>query len=202
MGSPESLQAVMNTQIYNRNTRISDSEDRSQENSSRGSIGLYNQKIASKKNSDMGGSLNLLVDAIQLLECREIPRTTGLQIQKNVSIQVLPQKLRRIKIALGKPSLQNPQCLVEDHGLESANKLAFSKVSQSVDGEHSFNNISKVGEIEQGTMPGPRSKRGRLQAFPSKYSDSELQPWKKVSRKVPTCGNVLQYQRYGESSIL
>jgi hypothetical protein len=62
MGSPKSLQTVMNTQIYNRNTHISGSEDRSQENSSIRSLGLYNQKIESQENSGMGGSLNLLVD--------------------------------------------------------------------------------------------------------------------------------------------
>jgi hypothetical protein len=77
----------------------------------------------------MVGSLYLLVDAIHLLECPELTRTIGLQIQKNVSIQVVPKKLRQIKNALEKSSLQNPQCLVEGHYLESAKKLAFSKVS-------------------------------------------------------------------------
>jgi len=136
----------------------------------------------------MGGSLNLLVDAIQLLEGQELHKTIGRQIHKKVSIQALPKKmLRRLKNDLGKLSLQNHQCLVEDHGLESTKKLAFNKVIQSGDGQHSFSSISKVGEIEQGTMSFSRTKRGRLQAFPSKYSDSVLQPWKKISRIVPTC---------------
>jgi len=136
----------------------------------------------------MGGSLNLLVDAIQLLEGQELHKTVGRQIHKKVSIQALPKKmLRRLKNDLGKLSLQNHQCLVEDHGLESTKKLAFNKVIQSGDGQHSFSSISKVGEIEQGTMSFSRTKRGRLQSFPSKYSDSVLQPWKKISRKVQTC---------------
>ena len=72
MDSLKSLQTVMNTQIYNKHTRISGSEDRSQDNSSIGGHGLYNQNIANLENNDMGGSLNLLVDAIYLLECRKL----------------------------------------------------------------------------------------------------------------------------------
>jgi hypothetical protein len=177
----------MNTQIYNRNTLISHSEDRDQGNSSIRSLGLYNQKIASQENS-MGGSLYLLADAIELLEGQQHHRTIGIEIEENVPVQVLPKNtLRRTKNALGKPSLQNHQCLVEDHGLESVKILPFNKVSEPGDVQHSFSSISKACEIGQGTTSGIRSKRGRLQAFPSKYSDSVLQPWKKVSRKVPTC---------------
>jgi hypothetical protein len=187
MGSRKSLQSVMNTQIYNRNTHISHSEDRDQGNSSIRSLGLSNQKIASQENS-MGGSLYLLVDAIELLEGQQHHRTIGIGIQEEVSVQVLPKNMvKRIKYALSKPSLQNHQCLVEDPGLEPVKILPFNKVSEPGDVQHSFNSISKVCEIGQGTTSRTRSKRGRLQAFPSKYSDSVLQPWKKVSRKVPTC---------------
>lgn len=102
MGSGKSLPTIMNTQIYNRNTHISGCEDRSQDNSSIRSLGLCNQKIESQENSGMVGSLYLLVDAIHLLECPELPSTIGLQIQQNVSIQVLPKKLRQIKKWFGK----------------------------------------------------------------------------------------------------
>ena len=72
MGPRKSLQTVMNTQITNRNAVISDTEDKSSENSSITSLGLYNQKIARQDNSDMAGSLNLLLDAIELLESQEL----------------------------------------------------------------------------------------------------------------------------------
>ena len=137
----------------------------------------------------MGGFLYLLVDAIEILEDQQHHRTIGIEIRDKVSVQeLLPENmLMRIKNALGKPSLQNHQCLVEDHGLESVNMLSFNKVSEPGDVQHCFSSISKECEIGQGTMPVTRSKRGRLQAFPSKYSNSVLQPWKKASRKVPTC---------------
>ena len=134
----------------------------------------------------MGGSLYLLVDAIEILEDQQHHRTIGIEIREKVSVQELLPENMRIKNALGKPSLQNHQCLVEDHGLESVNILPFNKVSEPGDARHCFSSISKECEIGQGTMSVTRSKRGRLQAFPSKYSDSVLQPWRKISRKVPT----------------
>eukprot|EP00253_Pinus_taeda_P028903 PITA_28903 len=187
IGSWEFLQSGMNSQIYNRNSHISGSEDRGQGNSSIRRLSLCNPKIASQENS-MGGSLYLLVDAIELLEGQQQHRTAGIQIQEKVSVQVLSKNtLGLMKNALGKPSLQHHECLDEDQSLESVKALPLNKVSEPGDFQHSFNSISNVCEIGQGTTPGIRSKRGRLQAFPSKYSDSVLQPWKKVSRKAPNC---------------
>eukprot|EP00253_Pinus_taeda_P031354 PITA_31354 len=187
MGSRKFLQSVMNSQIYNRYFHISHSEDRGQRNSSIRSLGLYNQKIANQENS-MGGSLYLLVDAIELLEGQQHHITIGIEIQEKVSVQVLPKNtLGLMKNALGKPSLQHHECSNEGQSLESVKVLPLNKVSEPGDFQHSFNSISNVCEIGQGTTPGIRSKRGRLQPFLSKYSDSVLQPWKKVSRKVPNC---------------
>ena len=187
MGSRKFLQSVMNSQIYNRYFHISHSEDRGQRNSSIRSLGLYNQKIANQENS-MGGSLYLLVDAIELLEGQQHHITVGIEIQEKVSVQVLPKNTPGLmKNALGKPSLQHHEFSNEGQSLESVKALPLNKVSEPRDFQHSFNRISNVCEIGQGTTPGIRSKRGRLQAFPSKYLDSVLQPWKKVSRKVPNC---------------
>eukprot|EP00253_Pinus_taeda_P033777 PITA_33777 len=187
MGSQKFLQSVMNSQIYNRYFHISHSEDRGQRNSSIRSLDLYNQKIAKRENS-MGGSLYLLVDAIELLEGQQHHITVGIKIQEKVSVQVLPKNtLGLMKNALGKPSLQHHECSDEGQSFESVKALPLNKVSEPGDFQHSFNRISNVCEIGQGTTPGIRSKRGILQAFPSKYSDSVLQPWKKVSRKVPNC---------------
>eukprot|EP00253_Pinus_taeda_P028813 PITA_28813 len=173
--------------IYNRNYHISHSEDRGQRNSSIRSLGLYNQKIANQENS-MGGSLYLLVDAIELLEGQQHHMTVGIEIQEKVSVQVLPKNTLGLKKnTLGKTSLQHHECLDEGQSLESVKALPLNKVSEPGDFQYNFNSISNVCEIGQGTTPGIRSKRGRLQAFPSKYSDSVLQPWKKVSRKVPNC---------------
>ena len=75
------------------NTHISRSEERSQGNSTIRSLCLSNQKIASQENS-MGGSLYLLVDAIEILEGQQHHRTIGIEIQEKVLVhELLPQNM-------------------------------------------------------------------------------------------------------------
>eukprot|EP01018_Ginkgo_biloba_P035425 Gb_36525 [translate_table: standard] len=147
-----------------------------------------NKKTPSKEMGDMGGALHLLIDAIQLLEEEELHKSITLQAQKKVFIPVLEKNVvREATNTLGRPSLENHQSLV-DSDLGAATNLASAEVDQQGKCQSSSERISNCGDMDR-VKPLGRSKCGRLQALPAKYSDSVLQPWKKCARKVPTCAS-------------
>lgn len=161
MRPAESLQPNSEVGISNRDTWISGTRDRIHElKRSNG------EKYARKEKFHVGGSLNMLVDAIQLVEDLKPQNVIDLKAQKKDLVCLVPENIRQINNFVGKPIMQRNQYWTNG----------------GVDSECSPNEVDlDVGE----TMPLTRSRRGWLPTLPSKYSDSVLQPWKKITRKVP-----------------
>eukprot|EP01018_Ginkgo_biloba_P035406 Gb_16942 [translate_table: standard] len=155
----------------------------------------YNRKFSSTEKNNVGGALNLLVDAIELMENEQHHKAVGLHAQKKALLRV-EDTIDRAKNVVPKsvlqerkPSLQNHQSRVDPDDMEARKNQALDEIRLQRECDYNPKTNSEGGYMHHPPKPLTRSKRGRLQALPSKYSDSILQPWKKVARKVPTCAS-------------
>ncbi|XP_057864765.1 uncharacterized protein LOC131072585 [Cryptomeria japonica] len=175
----QSLHSKSNFNIYNTNTWILESNDGFQLKSS--------EKLKSENTIHAGGSLDLLYDAIQVVEYQILQKSVGIQAQEKDLMSVLSENvLRQGKNAMGIPSLQsNPYWANASVEMDAAKELA--REGQPSDVRYNPKCILKaVGiDVSEGAIPLTRSKERRLPKLPVKYSDSVLQPWKKVTRKKP-----------------
>ncbi|KAH9299297.1 hypothetical protein KI387_030979 [Taxus chinensis] len=177
MSPGESLHPNENVQFYNTNTRVQDEIQLKRSDEERESS-VSGEKI------NVGGSLEMLVDAIQVIEYQRLHTSVGLQGPGKDLISVLPENIIQGINSVERPNLQNQQVWAIG-GLEAAKELPLA--TQPWDDEHNPKGILKAVDIDADgrAMRQTRSKEGWLPTLPSKYSDSVLQPWKKVTRKVP-----------------
>ncbi|GLJ47234.1 hypothetical protein SUGI_0997080 [Cryptomeria japonica] len=178
--SPASLQPNAGVQSYKTNARIFGIKDAIHLRGSDADNGTEN--CMNKKEVDVGRSLDMLVDAIQLIEGQRLHIIVEQQGQEKDLIAVLPENIMEDL----RPSLQDQQFRANDC-LEDSNKVVLD--GEPSDAGYNCKGISKAVDIDSRTMLRTRSRGGWLPTLPSKYSDSVLQPWKKVTRKCP---NILE----------
>ncbi|GLJ47233.1 hypothetical protein SUGI_0997070 [Cryptomeria japonica] len=121
----------------------------------------YNQGFKAKKKNHMGGAISLLLDAIQLVE-DEDQLKGGKKNGKGIS---------------HRPGLESHQCHETDYS-NPAKKMIPYEVSHIRDFQNNPLIITEGNDREHGAKPEVQARRKRLQALPSKYSDSLLLPWK------------------------